>query len=94
MYTSYKIFAFSRNLRVFLNSGIPKPVTASWKYSKHGLFTKETFQTDNMSENEAQLLSDMANMGLSGSSHKVYKTAINHLKRCEIQKGIKNYPIH
>ena len=88
MYTSYKNFAFSRNLRVFLNSGIPKPVTASWKYSKHGLFTKETFQTDNMSENEAQLLSDMANMGLSGSSHKVYKTAINHLKRCEIQKGI------
>ena len=41
-----------------------------------------------MSGNEAQLLAEMANMGLSGSSHKVYQTAINHLKRCEIDKGI------
>jgi hypothetical protein len=92
MNTGYSIFCtqvtkfshFRVLYELFLTSGIPKPVAASWKYSKHGLFTKETFQTDNMSENEAQLLSDMANMRLSGSSHKVYQTA----KRCEIKKGI------
>ena len=41
-----------------------------------------------MSGNEAQFLTDMANMGLSESSHRVYKTAINHIKKCEIEKGV------
>ena len=67
---------------------MPQPVTASWKYSKHGLFTKETFLNQNIPTNEAQFLAEMANMGLSESSHKVYQTAINHLKRCENEKGV------
>ena len=67
---------------------MPKPVSASWKYSKNCHFTKEAFANQNLLENDAQLLAEMANMGLSGSSHKVYQTAINHLKRCEIENNV------
>ena len=67
---------------------MPQPVTASWKYSTKGLFTKETFERQNIPAKEAQLLAEMANMGLSESSHKVYQTAINHLKRCEKEKRV------
>ena len=67
---------------------MPKPVSASWRYSKNGLFTKEAFANQNLLANDAQLLAEMANMGLSESSHKVYQTAINHLKRCEIEDNV------
>ena len=68
-------------------------MAASWKYSKHGLFTKEIFINPNIPTNEAQFLAEMANMGLSESSHKVYQTAIKHLKRCEDEKGV-NLALH
>ena len=51
-------------------------------------FYKRKFLNQNIPANKAQFLAEMANMGLSESSHKVYQTAINHLKRCENEKGV------
>ena len=73
---------------VFFILGEPIPVSNTWKYSTIGLFSSEIFSNLGMGVKEAEFLTNMANMGLAESSHKVYKTAINHIKKCEIKKGI------
>ena len=37
---------------------------------------------------ETDMLTSLANLGLSNSTHKVYQTVINHIKRCEQEKNI------
>ena len=73
---------------VGLLSGQPKPVKASWKYSTKGIFNAEAFENLNIDETQAEMLASLANLGLAESTHKVYQTVINHIKRCAIEKNV------
>ena len=68
--------------------GLPRAVSASWKYSNVGLFDKESFTNHGLDSSVAKLLADLANLGLAKSTHKVYQTAANHVRNCELENNI------
>ena len=79
------IFPITSTLNI---SAQPKPVHASWKYSQEGIFSNQAFENLGLNSEETDLLTSLANLGLSNSTHKVYQTVINHIKRCEKEKNI------
>ena len=49
--------------------GAPKPVQSSWKYSTTGLFGPEAFKNLGLAEVDANLMTNLANLGLAHSIH-------------------------
>jgi hypothetical protein len=62
-------------------------IIGSGKYGKAGLYTKESFRQQNLSEKSKSFLADTANFALAKSTWSTYKTTRNHLIKCQQQTG-------
>ena len=61
-----------------------RPVAAPYgKFSERGLVKPEALLSKIRNARTAEALSKKANFGLSANTHESYKTAINHIRRCE-----------
>ena len=61
-----------------------RPVAATYgKFSERGLVKPEALLSKIRNARTAEALAKKANFGLSANTHESYKTAINHIRRCE-----------
>jgi site-specific recombinase XerD len=65
----------------------PKESAAS-KFSGVGLVRAEALMPKLRSQKTAEALARKANFGLASTTHETYKTAVNHLKRCQDETGV------
>ena len=72
----------------YAGSVLRPTATARQKFSGKGLVKAEALIPRLKSQRTAEALAKKANFGLSLNTHKSYQTAVNHLKKCEVETGV------